>query len=197
MAGTRRCSVTIGRRTRSAILLHALARGERVVARTGTSWSRTWPAHRCARGWPSRCLRRRRLFGRRRRLDELLRLGWGGGFDRLNRRLSGRLRGRLSFRLLRCSLFGGGGLGALLRQLVAVLFLEAADDRRLDSRRRRLHVFTHVGQRRQDDLAGHSELFGELVNSYSHSSPSGWPAPEGCRPLLDVQAHLNELIVRS
>ena len=87
-----------------------------------------------------------------------------------------------SWRCRICGVRRGGLLGSLLLALLAqgfaVLLVEAAHDGRLDGGRRGLHVFTHVLQGGQDDLAGDSELLGKLVDSDSHSSPSG-VRPEG------------------
>ena len=102
------------------------------------------------------------------RLDDLRRSFFRrGGLGRL-----GLGRSLLGRRLL------GSLLLALLAQGFAVLLVEAAHDGRLDGGRRGLHVFTHVLQGGQDDLAGDSELLGKLVDSDSHSSPSG-VRPEG------------------
>src|SRR5690606_15156827 len=96
----------------------------------------------------------------------------GGGLGGLLGSLGGLVR-----------LLGGGLpgslLGTLLAQAVAVLLGQSAHDRRLDGRGRGLHVLAHLLEGGQDDLALNTELAGELVDSDSHTSPSGDPAPEG------------------
>ncbi|MDT7599743.1 MAG: hypothetical protein QOK26_1820, partial [Pseudonocardiales bacterium] len=145
------------------------------------------------------CLLGHRRLGRhrgRRRLDRRsLRRGCGRG-RRCGRPLDGRLRRGHRRCCLRCRRrsTGGGLLGrALLRRVLLELLRQPSYDGCLDRRGRRSDELSHVVQPGQNDLAGNSELFRELVDpDLCHYSPSGPSLGRG--PLVDVHAHRSALI---
>ena len=152
-------------------------------------------------GWLGRTRTRSRSRCRRRGRRVVGWLDHRGGCG-LARRSRGRLDHRLGRRCPRCGLGGRllrGPLAGRL-ELVSVLVGEPLHDGRLDRRRRRLDELAHLLELGQDDLALHSELFGELVDSdLSHASPSGPslcppPAEGAAGPLAGVHAHRKVLI---
>src|SRR5690606_31486520 len=197
LAGTRRTLARTG---------HALRGGEGVVAGTGTARTRAaltaalaglggWGA---GLGGRTRSLRRGLLRGRllRRGLGRSRGLRRRGGGAGLLRRVlgagllcGGGLGGGLLRGWLRTGLRRGarrGGAGGLLGGAVGrrELLAQTTGDGCLDGRGGGADELAHVLQLLQDDLAGLSELLGELVDAdLSHFSPVSVRPTRGLGPL--------------